>query len=187
MTLKIDKNWTLFLDRDGVINERLPGDYVKSIEQFKFTEGCLEALAMFARFFHPIIIVTNQQGVGKGLMSLEELENIHNYLISEVSKAGGRIDKIYVSPYLQSERHFTRKPSVGMGIAARKQFKDINFRKSIMAGDSYSDMLFGKRLGMKTVFIGNTEDARKMGTLADYCYPDLFALANALKNCSQIS
>lgn len=180
MTLKIDKNWTLFLDRDGVINERQPGDYVKSIEQFKFTDGCLEALAMFARFFHPIIVVTNQQGVGKGLMSLEELENIHYYLISEVNKAGGRIDKIYISPYLQSERHFTRKPSVGMGIIARKEFRSISFRKSIMVGDSYSDMLFGKRLGMQTVFIGEHEKSREWDQLTNFCYPDLLSFAKSL-------
>ncbi len=181
MTLRIDKTWTLFLDRDGVINERLPGDYVKSIDQFRFTAGCLEALVIFAKLFDQIIVVTNQQGIGKGLMSSTELERIHNHLISEVSKTGGRIDNIYVSPHLQSERHFTRKPSVGMGILAKKDFRRISFRKSVMVGDSLSDMRFGKRLGMQTVFIGEPKKSREWTQLTNFCYPDLLSFAISLK------
>lgn len=180
MPLKIDKSWSLFLDRDGVINERLPNDYVKSTEQFKFIEGTLEAIAIFTQFFGHIFIVSNQQGIGKGLMTQTELDAIHNYLVSEVNKAGGRIDKIYISPYLHSLKHFTRKPSVGMGIAAKKDFKEISFRKSIMAGDSLSDMLFGKRLGMTTVLIDNCEAAKKRPDLTDFYYPNLLNFAKVL-------
>lgn len=180
MHLKIDNTWTIFLDRDGVINKRLPGAYVASIDQFELIEGTLEAIRIFSEIFKRVIVVTNQQGIGKGLMSFNDLNMIHNHFLEEVEVKGGRIDAIYVSPYLHSERHFSRKPSVGMGISARKQFKEINFRKSIMAGDSKSDMLFGKRLGMKTVFIGTPTEARELGELADFCYPDLLSLANTL-------
>lgn len=177
----IDRNWTLFLDRDGVINQRIPDDYVKTVDQFKIIDGTLEALAIFNSIFGKIIIVSNQQGIGKGLMSAEELKVIHDHLIHEVNKAGGRIDKILVSPYLHSERHFTRKPSVGMGILAKKEFRDISFRKSVMVGDSISDLIFGKRLGMKTVFIGNPQKVRNRPELADYCYPDLLTFATIIK------
>lgn len=180
MPLTIDKTWTLFLDRDGVINERLPDDYVKSIDQFKLIKGTLDAMVIFAELFNHIIVVSNQQGIGKGLMSLQELEKIHKHFEAEVTQAGGRIDKFYISPYLHSERHFTRKPAVGMGIMAKKEFRDISFRKAIMAGDSMSDMLFGKRLGMKTVFIGQPEQTRQCHDLIDFCYPDILFFARTL-------
>lgn len=180
MSLMIDNTWTLFLDRDGVINERLPDDYVKSIDQFRLIEGTLDALVIFTKLFNHIIVVSNQQGIGKGLMSLQELEKIHKHFEEQVIRSGGKIDKILVSPYLHSERHFTRKPAVGMGIMAKKEFRDISFRKAVMAGDSLSDMLFGKRLGMKTVFIGQPDKTREWHELIDFCYPDLLSFARTL-------
>ena len=180
MHLKTDNTWTIFLDRDGVINKRLPGDYVADISQFELLGGTLEAIRIFSELFRKIIVVTNQQGIGKGLMTTKDLDLIHQHFIDKVIEAGGRIDAIYESPYHHSERQFSRKPSVGMGISAKKQFKEINFRKSIMAGDSKSDMLFGKRLGMKTVYIGSHTEARELRGLADFCFPDLLSLANAL-------
>lgn len=181
MNLKIDKTWSLFLDRDGVINERLPDDYVKSWDQFRFAEGVLEALETFSRNFCRIIVVTNQQGIGKGLMTESELEEIHKRMQLSVSNAGGRIDKIYYSPYLASINHFSRKPSVGLGLIARRDFSEISFRKSVMAGDSLSDLLFGKRLGMKTVLIGDPVLARKNPFLIDFVFPDLITFANSIR------
>ena len=71
MSLKIsniDNTWTLFLDRDGVINKRIINDYVRTTNQFKFLEGVKNAMQLFAPRFHKIVVVTNQQGIGKGLM-----------------------------------------------------------------------------------------------------------------------
>lgn len=178
--LRIDKSWTLFLDRDGVINNRLPSDYVKNVSQFKFEEGSLEAIGALSNIFGKILVVSNQQGIGKGLMSTGDLELIHSYLIEQVSANGGRIDKIYVSPYLESSRHFSRKPSVGMGIQAKKDFRDISFKRSVMVGDSITDMIFGKRLGMKTVFIGLPATIANKAFLTDYCYPSLLKFAQSL-------
>jgi D-glycero-D-manno-heptose 1,7-bisphosphate phosphatase len=180
MNLKIDHTWTLFLDRDGVINQRLPDDYVKSREQFRFIEGVLEAFRIFSEKFGKIIVVTNQQGIGKGLMTFQELEKIHGMMMKSVSEAGGRIDKIYCSPFLASANHFSRKPSVGMGLKARRDFKDISFRKSIMAGDSLSDLIFGKRLGMKTILIGDPSLARANPHLIDFVFSDLFTFASSI-------
>lgn len=176
----IDKSWTLFLDRDGVINERLPDDYVKNVDQLILIPGTLEAISIFSTLFGRIIIVSNQQGVGKGLMTMGDLEKIHRFLFDKIKLAGGRIDKIYVSPYLKSDNHFTRKPSVGMGILARKDFREISFRKSIMVGDSISDIRFGKRLGMQTVFIGDPKEGRIHHNLINYCFKDLITFARFL-------
>jgi HAD superfamily hydrolase (TIGR01662 family) len=68
---------------------------------------------------------------------------------------GGRIDKVYFSPYLAKENHPTRKPNTGMALLAQKDFTQINFTKSIIVGDSISDMEFGRKVGMKTIFISN--------------------------------
>lgn len=150
--IQSEKDWTLFLDRDGVINRRIIGDYVKRIEDFQFLPGVLNAMSVFAKHFKTIIIVTNQQGIGKGLMTEGELNQIHNYMISEITKAGGRVDSIYHSPFLASSNSSMRKPEIGMAVKAKADFQHIDFAKSIMVGDSLSDMQFGKNAGMTTVY-----------------------------------
>jgi len=181
MNLKIDKTWSLFLDRDGVINERLPDDYVKTWDQFRFIDGTLEAINIFAQIFGVIVVVSNQQGIGKGLMNDSDLNDIHIKMQDSVFEAGGRIDKIYHSPFLASEKHISRKPQVGMGLMAKHDFRSILFRKSIMAGDSLGDVKFGKRLGMKTVFIGNRHFARRHPDLIDFVFPDLITFAKSIE------
>lgn len=156
--MKTDKNsinisWTLFLDRDGVINRQIKGDYVRDISRFEWLPGSLEAITGLSRMFGRIIIVTNQQGIGKGLMTKADLEDIHQYLQNSIKSAGGKIDKIYYCPYLSTENQPCRKPDIGMALQAKADFPDINFEKSIMVGDSASDMEFGKNAGMKTAMI----------------------------------
>ncbi len=85
--LHINNNWTLFLDRDGVINNRLADDYVKSWDEFEFIQGVLEALGIFARLFSKIFIITNQQGIGKNIMTLADLESIHAKMLDEISNS----------------------------------------------------------------------------------------------------
>lgn len=153
-SLNIDKTWTLFLDRDGVINRRIVDDYVKKWEEFEFLEGVLDAIKIFNEKFGRIVVVTNQQGIGKGLMRIEDLELIHKNMVYEITYFKGRIDKAYFSPYLASENHPTRKPNIGMALQAQKDFPEIDFSKSLMIGDSKSDIEFGKNAGMKTIFIG---------------------------------
>ena len=146
---------TLFLDRDGVINRRLIDDYVKAPCEFVFEDGALEAIAKLSKCFERIVVVTNQQGVGRKLMSEKTLHEIHDYMKSEVEKAGGKIDAIYFCPDLTHSKSLYRKPNVGMGLLAKRQFPKIRFKQSVMAGDTLSDMKFGKKLGMKTVLISN--------------------------------
>ncbi len=180
-SLNISKEWTLFLDRDGVINRRLVDDYVKTWDDFKFLDGVLEAMKIFNQSFGKIVVVTNQQGVGKGLMKVQTLEEIHMRMTSEVENAGGRIDKIYFCPDLKDSGSFNRKPQVGMGLKAKKDFAQINFKTSIMAGDSVSDMKFGRCLGMKTVWISSELSVpRKYPQLVDFSFDDLFLFSQNL-------
>jgi histidinol-phosphate phosphatase family protein len=184
--LMIDKGWTLFLDRDGVINKRLPDDYVKHPDEFELIPGVAEALAIFAGIFETIVVITNQQGIGRGLMTENDLKRVHEKMMAAVSGSGGRIDAVFHSPDLKNTNSFTRKPAVGLGLKARKQFPSIRFNKSMMAGDTYNDILFGHRLGMKTVLIGDDKEAAfKSIDMLDYTFPDLLSLATYLKNSSK--
>lgn len=154
MTIEINKDWTLFLDRDGVINRRLPGEYIRSFDEFEFLPGVLDALSQFSKMFGLIIIATNQQGIEKGLMTVDDLDHLHRNMLHEIEKHGGRIDKIYYCSDLAHKPDNCRKPSSAMGITAKKDFPKIKFEKSIMVGDSDTDIGFGQNLGMKTILVG---------------------------------
>ena len=178
--LKIDKNWSLFLDRDGVINRRIVDGYVSNWEQFEFIPGVKEALKEVSGIFGRIVVVSNQQGVGKGLMNETEVEKVHERMISEVAAAGGHIDAVFFCPALENERSFNRKPNIGMALQARKCFSEIRFRQSVMVGDSLTDMIFGKRVGMKTVFLSShLPHIRKGHRTINYSFIDLQAFARS--------
>lgn len=180
-TLNISKTWTLFLDRDGVINRRLKDDYVRTPAEFQFHENATEAIRVFSEWFGKMIVVTNQQGIGKGLMSEEALMEVHRKMLTEIEAAGGRIDKIYHCAGLRQHKPFCRKPRVGMALEARHDFPEINFKKSIIAGDAVTDMQFGRRLKMKTILIGEDNSiARKYPALVDLWFPSLFEFAKNL-------
>ena len=153
MSWKTDSSWTLFLDRDGVINKRLIGDYVKTIAEFELIDGVAEAIAKASGIFGKIVVVTNQQGIGKGIMTARNLSDIHAYCLQMINEAGGRIDGFYFAPELANAGSALRKPDTGMALQAKAEFPEIDFSKSVMVGDSVSDMQFGKNLGMKTVFV----------------------------------
>lgn len=180
MTLKdlhIDNTWTLFLDRDGVINKKLENDYVKHSTEFEFIDGSLNALRILNPLFANIVVVTNQQCIGKKIIYPEDLELIHKNMMYEVSYLKGRIDKIYYSPYLAAENHPTRKPGIGMALEAKKDFPAIDFEKSIIVGDSMSDMEFGRNAGMKTVYIS---DEAKTDERIDLHFRSLIFFAHSL-------
>lgn len=177
--LNINKDWTLFLDRDGVINKKLDNDYVKHWVEFEFLDGVFDALKYLNGIFGRIVVVTNQQGIGKGLYRTEDLELIHKNMIYEINYHGGRIDKVYFSPYLNAENHPTRKPGTGMALLAKKDFPEIDFSKSLMIGDSMSDMAFGNTLGMKTAFIS---DNKTENPKIDFHFGSLNEFINALQN-----
>ncbi|MBE0662272.1 MAG: HAD-IIIA family hydrolase [Bacteroidales bacterium] len=181
--LHIDASWTLFLDRDGVINQRLPDDYVKSPDEFELIAGVAEAVMDLSTRFGKIIVVSNQQGIGKGLMTESDLEMVHKKMFSLISNAGGKIDAVFFASSLAHEQNIMRKPNIGMGLAARKKFPEIRFKRSIMAGDSFGDVQFGKRLGMKTVLIGDDVNIAKLHPkLVDYHFADLHSFSKALVN-----
>lgn len=155
----LSNNRTLFLDRDGVINERLPGQYVRSFDQFSFLPGVLDALALLAEHFDPIVIITNQQGIGKKLMTVNDLKIIHRQMMERIEQEGGRIDAIYFAEEHEQYVPYHRKPAPGMALQAKSDFPHIAFHRSVMVGDSESDIAFGRKLGMKSIGIATEHNA----------------------------
>jgi histidinol-phosphate phosphatase family protein len=177
----IDSSWTLFLDRDGVINKKIDNDYVLDWTQFEFLPDVFEAFKTFSQKFGRIIVVTNQQGIGKGLMTEATLKSIHSNMITEIEKHGGRVDAVYHAPHIRETNHVDRKPNVGMALKAKKDFPEIDFKKSIIAGDSKSDMEFGHRLGMIKAFINiDLTFARTNPALVDYTAINLLEFSKLL-------
>lgn len=175
--IKIDSTWTLFLDRDGVINERLIDDYVKQLNELRIIHKVPLAVQRFSELFGRIVVVTNQQGIGRGMMTADDLSLIHGFIEEVIKTAGGRIDKFYFAPQLRSENSNYRKPGTGMGLQAKLDYPEIDFNKSIMVGDSESDIEFGMKLGMKTVMLKNTSN---VSTKADYIFENLYQVSQEL-------
>lgn len=143
---------TLFLDRDGVINRWIPGDYVRTWDRFVFLPGILESLRAWAAKFKHIIIVSNQRGVGKGKMTQEQLDAVHGRMLEEIRQAGGRIDGIYVCTAVEAEDP-RRKPNTGLFEEARHDYPDITPERSLMLGDSHYDRDFARNCGMDFVLM----------------------------------
>ena len=175
---QITHTWTLFLDRDGVINHEKHQDYIHTWGEFRFYDDVHEAMAIFAKHFGHIIVVTNQRGVGKGTTRAEDLEFIHKSMVTEIEKAGGKVDAVYFCPDIDDTSP-NRKPNPGMGLQAAKDFKTIDLSKAIMVGNTISDMQFGRNLGIKTIFLPTTrpevdvDDER-----IDAVYSSLLSFAN---------
>ena len=174
---EIDETWTLFLDRDGVINERIMGGYVTEINQFLFKEKVVDSLSELSKKFGHVFVVTNQQGVSLGKMSEKQLNEIHEFMISEITVNGGIISKVYAAIELKNELSEMRKPKPKMALLAQNEFPGIDFEKSVMVGDTDSDIRFGKNLGMKTVLILTEE---KTSEKADIVVHSLFELNNMI-------
>jgi len=177
---KIDKSWTLFLDRDGVINVESVGSYITSWSEFQFHEGALEAISMMSKAFGNIIVVSNQRGVGRGIMTLESLRDINKNMRAAIEEHGGRLDKAYAATSVDDNDR-NRKPNVGMGLQAQEDFPAIDFKKSVMIGNSISDMEFGKRLSMHTVFLTTKHGPFPLPhDLIDHQHASLYELATML-------
>lgn len=168
---------TLFLDRDGVINRQRPNDYVKSVDEFIFLDGVIEALHILSTKFQHIIIVTNQRGIGRGRMTVEDLESVHAMMLHEIEKGGGRIDRIYYCTATDND-HPDRKPNLGMARMAQHDFPDMDLSNSWLAGDSRSDIQFANRLQVKAALIGNKYHEKELKDLnIELKCPDLLTFA----------
>jgi D-glycero-alpha-D-manno-heptose 1-phosphate guanylyltransferase len=170
---QIDKSWTLFIDRDGVINHEKKDDYIRNWKEFKFYDGVKDTFKIFNGKFGRIIIISNQRGIGRNLMTEDDLAEIHQKMQQEIEAADGRIDKIYYCTSTDN-RHICRKPNPGMAFLAKKDFPGIDFLHSVMIGNKSSDMLFGRYAGIYTVFVKTTDPQQQ------FPHPDIDLIFDSL-------
>ena len=177
---EINNNWTLFLDRDGVINHEKHLGYINTWNEFVFYDGVKEAIKIFSARFKYIFVVTNQKGVGKGITLPDNLEIIHQNMLAEIKNAGGKINKIYFCPDLD-ENSPNRKPNAGMALQAKQDFPEVDFSRSVMVGNTLGDMQFGRNIGATTIFLPTTRPASEhTDERIDAVYPSLLHFAQAV-------
>jgi D-glycero-D-manno-heptose 1,7-bisphosphate phosphatase len=146
---------TLFLDRDGVINMKLKGRYVRNFAEFEFMVGALDAISKLSNIFVRIIIITNQQGISKKIMSEADLNILHTQMLKIIEDSGGKISKIYYCPHLEEVDCKCRKPKSGMIENAIIDFPEIILENSYLIGDSDSDIVAGKSMNLNTLKVDN--------------------------------
>ena len=147
---------TLFLDRDGVINQKLDGRYVTNFNEFVFVKNSDLAIRKLHKIFKRILIVTNQQGIGKGIMTEDDLNLLHLQMQRKLNPDFDLIDKIYFCPCLEGDSCNCRKPKTGMLEEAKLDFPEIIIKNSFLIGDSESDIEAGNKFGLKTIKVNET-------------------------------
>lgn len=170
--------WCLFLDRDGVINRRIVGDYVRNWQDFEWLPGAPLALKKLWEWAPYLVVVTNQQGIGKGLMSFDDVVNIHQHLRSEIAADGVVIDEFAVCPHLASADCACRKPRPGLVLDWLGRHPEVDPSLSVIAGDSLSDLELARNVaaavgGCASISIGGAEPA----AIADASFDSLLDFA----------
>lgn len=165
----------IFLDRDGtIIVDKV---YLNNPEDVEFIEGVKYGLKELVSLGFKIVIVTNQSGVARGLVKIENLDLIHKRIKEELKSEGVEIFKIYYCPHLPQENCECRKPKLGM----IKEIEHlIDKKRSFMIGDKETDVEFGKNLGIKTILI--TED-KDIISKADYLVNSFKDAVRIIKKC----
>ena len=176
---------TVFLDRDGVLNEKMPeGLYVTTWDEFRILPGVPEAIARLNQAGLQVIVVSNQRGVALGLYTAADLEAIHSAFRRILSRHGAHIDAFFVCPH-HADQCNCRKPLPGLFEQAAAQFPTISAASSVMIGDSLVDMEFGRRLEMATILVeGKPQQERQSDesarAVADLCFSSLPQAVDAL-------
>jgi len=182
----------VFVDRDGVINEDRGYEYVKSWDEFVFIPGVKETFARLEEQGVPVIVVSNQSCVGKGLVTAGQVEEIHERMAEEIERAGGRVLGVYVCPHTDEDECVCRKPSPGMLIQAAGDF-GVDLRRSFVVGDSVRDLEAGRQVGARTVLVlsgkGRQEldKARLQNVTPDFICERLEDLVEIIRQASPVS
>jgi D-glycero-D-manno-heptose 1,7-bisphosphate phosphatase len=169
---------TVFLDRDGVLNRKLPeGRYVASWDDFHLLPGVPQAIASLNRAGLRVVVVSNQRGIALGLHTAADVLAIHAKLQTLLQQSGAHLDAFYFCPHDNNECN-CRKPLPGLFEQAQADFPEIAAESSAMVGDSLSDIEFGRRLGMLPIFLDGDPARQKSGAqtaagLADQCFANL--------------
>lgn len=169
---------TVFLDRDGVLNEKPPeGQYIARWEDFHLLPGVAESISRLNGAGLRVVVVSNQRGIALGLYTSADVQAIHSTLQALLQSQSAHIDAFFICPHDKGECN-CRKPLPGLFEQAATEFPEISAAGSVIIGDSISDIEFGRRLGMKTIFIDGDPVRQKAGAaearrLAGHSFPSL--------------
>lgn len=149
---------TVFIDRDGVINRRLVGDWVKTWEEFEMLDGVPEAMGKLKRAGYRCILITNQRGISLNLFDFDQLAEIHQKMNEMMMKeGGGRIDDIFICPHDRHHECNCRKPQPGLFFQAAEKYSDINISETVMFGDKDTDQQAAESAGCGEFFLIDDE------------------------------
>lgn len=152
------EEFTLFIDRDGVINEPIVNDYARKPADFILVNKAVEAIGLLQNVFKQIVVLTNQQGIHRKLMGEKDLENIHLKLYNALKSENIPYpEAVFFAPYLKKINHTWRKPNTGMPEQAKNYVPSIDFNKSIVVGDSPGDMELADQIGAVKIKIANPQ------------------------------
>lgn len=176
----ITNNSAFFFDRDGIVNHRKIDDYVTSVEEFSILPEFYPLFKKVTELGFITILITNQQGIGKGLMNVRDLQLIHSYMQKDLlQNVGVMFDDIRFCGSLKSDNDHRRKPEPGMILEAANQWR-IHLSTSFMVGDMESDIIAGKRAGVKTIYVGDVSILKN--EKPDYNFKTLADLSQYLGN-----
>ncbi len=180
---RLERGRTVFLDRDGTINESPPqGDYLASADSVRLIPGAAEAIQMLNRHPAMVVVVTNQRGIALGRMTEADLTEVHSRITSELALAGARLDGILHCPHHAGECD-CRKPGTGMFERAAVEIDGVEIPGGAMVGDSPLDVEAGRRLGITTVRLGESGPG---DPVPDHESPDLLTAVRWLLDDRQV-
>jgi D-glycero-D-manno-heptose 1,7-bisphosphate phosphatase len=165
----------VLLDRDGVINQRIPNGYVTSWDQFVFLPRALDGLRLLRQCGYTCLVVSNQACVGKGLITLEQLGEITRRFVDEIERHGGHIDGVYYCPHRMEDGCGCRKPEPGLLIEAQREHGFL-FEETYLIGDTHTDCLAGERVGCRVLLLKDGQ-ADGLAGLGRRIFADLYAAA----------
>ena len=155
---------TVFLDRDGVLNEKAPeGEYIWRRQDFRVLEGVPEAIACLNRAGLRVVVATNQRGVALGRYSLADVHALHADFQKRLAERGAHIDAFYVCPHGGGDCN-CRKPLPGLFQQAVAEFPEIDAETSVMVGDSRIDIEFARGTGMRAILVEAGAENRAPGS-----------------------
>jgi histidinol-phosphate phosphatase family protein len=184
---RADRTWCLFVDRDGVVNRRIVDDYVRSWADFEWMPKAQDALKTLRAWAPHVVVVTNQQGIGKGLMSIDDVAEIHEHVQADLAPAGVTLDGFQVCPHLESLQCSCRKPRPGLVLDWLTKHPTVEPSLSVMVGDSPSDMELAHNVASAVggcVSIGIGGHASDNG-FADASFESLWAFAVTVGNARE--
>lgn len=154
----------VFLDRDGVINHKMPeGQFVRDWDDFEILPGTESAIAILNRTGRQIIVVSNQRGIALGLYTSADVEKLHRRLQQHLQTNEAQVDAFYYCPHDVNQCD-CRKPKTGLFEQAFRDFPEVSTENAVVIGDSISDIEAARNIGAPSILIRGAPQNRKPGT-----------------------